>query len=471
MDEKKKIISAYTDDALGKIDAVGIAEKIAKKEISAAEVIEASIARANKVNSELNAIVTETFDRAREQVKKNISGTFAGVPTFVKDTDDIEGVPTLWGSRAVPHKPVRKSKRFIKQFFSLGLVCLGKSALPEFGLTATTEPFSSGVTRNPWNTDYSTGGSSGGSAALVAAGVVPIAHGNDGGGSIRIPAACCGLVGLKPSRGRLERMEGSNLLPVDILYQGVLTRTVRDTAAFYAGAEKYRRNQKLPEIGLVQHPGKKRLRIAHFTDTPYGNACHPELADLVRRTGVLCEKLGHTVEQIPCPCNAQMADDFTIYFGMMAFSIRFFGQFIIAHGFDRSKLENWSLEISRQFQKNFFKIPFIIKRFIKYTGMYDKIFDTCDVLLNPTLAHPTFEIGYIGPDVPFNDAFERIRNYVSFTPMQNVTGAPAISLPIGLGSNGLPLGVQFGAAFGRERDLLELAFELEKANPWPKIWQ
>jgi amidase len=471
MNKDKKRISAFCNDALGDLDAVGVAQKISKGEISAAEAVEAAIVRTRSVNPDLNAIVTETFDLARKQVKNIIPGPFAGVPSFIKDTDDVEGFPTLWGSRAVPNKPVRKSKRFVEQFFSLGLICLGKSALPEFGLTATTEPLSSGITRNPWNTDYSTGGSSGGSAALVAAGVVPISHGNDGGGSIRIPAACCGVVGLKPSRGRLERVEGSNLMPVNILHQGVLTRTVRDTAAFYAGAEKYRRAPKMPEIGLVHGPGKKRLCIALFTDTPFGTPCHPESADLVRRAGALCEELGHTVKEIPCPCDAQMADDFILYWGLMAFSIRFFGHLIIAHGFDKSKLDSWTMDISRHFQKNFFKAPSTIKRLIGYTRIYNDIFSTCDILLNPTLAHPTSQIGYMGPDVPFDEAFERVKKYVAFTPLQNVSGAPAISLPLGFSSNGLPLGVQFGAAFGHEKELLELAFELEEAMPWPRIGQ
>jgi amidase len=471
MSENKKRISAFCDDALGTLDGVGIAGKISSREISATEAVEAAIARAKSVNPGLNAIVTETFDMAREQAKKIVPGTFAGVPSFIKDNDNVKGVPTLWGSLSVPNKPVKNSSRFVKQLFSLGLICLGKSALPEFGLTATTEPLSSGITRNPWNTDYSTGGSSGGSAALVASGVIPLAHGNDGGGSIRIPASCCGLVGLKPSRGRLEQVEGSELMPINIVYEGMLSRTVRDTAAFYAGAEKYRRNPKLSEIGLVQNPGKKRLRIALFTDTPFGTPCHPESADLAHSTGALCEELGHTVKEIPCPCDAQMADDFILYWGMLAFSFRFFGKFIIDYGFDRSKLENWSIDLSRHFQKHFFKSPSTIKRLREYAAIYNDIFSTCDILLNPTLAHPVPRIGYMGPNVSFDEAFDRIRKYVAYTPLQNVSGAPAISLPMGFSTNGLPLGVQFGAAFGHEKELLELAFEIEEARPWPHIWQ
>ena len=471
MNEQNKRLSAFCNDALGTLDGVGIAERISSGEISAAEAVDAAIARAKSVNPALNAIVTETFEMAREQVKNPVPGPFAGVPSFIKDNEDVKGVPTLWGSRAVPNKPAGKSSGFVKQFFSLGLVCLGKSALPEFGLTATTESLAFGVTRNPWHTDYATGGSSGGSASMVASGVVPLAHGNDGGGSIRIPASCCGLVGLKPSRGRLAPIEGSQLMPVDIVYEGVLSRTVRDTATFYHGAEKYRRAPKMPEIGLVRYPGKKRLRIALFTDLPYGTPAHSESADLVYRTGSLCEELGHTVREIHCPCDGQMADDFIIYWGMLAFSFRFYGKFIINRGFDRSRLEDWTINLSRLFLKKSFKGPAVIKRLRRFAGIYRDIFSTCDVLLNPTLAHPVPKLGYLGPEVPFDEAFERIRNYVTFTPLQNVSGAPAISLPLGFCSNGLPLGVQFGAAFGRERELLELAFELEEARPWPMIGQ
>ena len=159
-----------------------------------------------------------------------------------------------------------------------------------------------------------------------------------------------------------------------------------------------------------------------------------------------------------------MADDFILYWGMMAFSIRFFGPLIIAPGFDRSKLEDWTIKISSHFRKNFLKTPSTIKRLIRFAQTYADIFSTCDILLSPTLSHPTPEIGYIGPDVPFDEAFERVRKYVSFTPQQNVSGAPAISLPLGFSANGLPLGIQFGAAFGRDKELIELAFELEEAN-------
>lgn len=469
MNSEEKVISAYRNDVLGKMDGVALAGKIAAGDISASDAVDAAIARAKAVNPTLNAIVTDAFDMALQQAGKPLSGPFAGVPSFIKDTDDFAGTPTLWGSRAIPPVKKKNSSAFVKQFLSLGFVCLGKTALPEFGLTATTESLAFGRTRNPWNTDYSTGGSSGGSAAMVAAGVVPMAHGNDGGGSIRIPAACCGLVGLKPTRDRLKRVAGSELLPVNIVHQGVLTRTVRDTAAFYAGAEKYHRNPKLPELGLVEHAGKKRLRIGLFTDTPLGTPSHPETSALAVQTGDLCAKLGHHVETIPCPFNAVMGADFTVYWGMMAWSIGTFGRVIVCPGFDKSNLEEWSVEMGRLFRKNILKIFSIIGRLKKFVNLYNDIFQKYDILLSPTLAHPPPELGYIGPEVPFHEAFTHIANYASFTPAQNVSGAPAMTLPMGFSKNRLPIGIQLAAAWGQERTLLELAYELEEAKPWPLI--
>jgi len=469
MNSEKKLITSYGDDVLGTRDGIELAALIAAGEIKASEAIEAAIARARKVNPALNAIVTETYEQARNQLKKPGTGLLAGVPTFIKDTDPVKGAPTLMGSRAFPNKPADVSSNFVEQFLSVGLVCLGKSTLPEFGLTASTESLATGSTRNPWNLDYSAGGSSGGSAALVAAGVVPLAHGNDGGGSIRIPAACCGLVGLKPSRSRLADIEGAQKMPINIVCHGVISRSVRDTAAFYAAAEEHYRNPDLPEIGLVQHPAKKRLRIGLFTNTPFNTPSHPDSAAVTVNAGKLCEDFGHSVETIACPFEAQVMEDFLIYWGMMAFFIHHFGKKLFKTGFDREKLELWTLELSRFFRKNLFKAPFIIKRLKKFPAQYENIFSNYDILLSPTLAHAPPKIGYLGPEISFETHFERLRQYVGFTPLQNMAGAPAISLPMGFSRQGLPIGTQFAAAYGQEQRLLELAFELEEARPWPRV--
>jgi len=468
---EKKLISAYCDDVLGTKDGIELAALITAGEIQSSEAVEAAIARARRVNPDLNAIATETFELACSQHNDPETGLLAGVPSFIKDTDHVKGAPTLMGTRALPNKPTDVSSKFVEQFLSVGLVCLGKSTLPEFGLTATTESLATGSTHNPWNLDYSTGGSSGGSAALVAAGVVPLAHGNDGGGSIRIPAACCGLVGLKPSRSRLADAEGAEKMPINIVCHGVISRSVRDTAAFYAEVEKHYRDTDLPEIGLVQHPGEKRLRIGLFTDTPYTTPSHTDTAEITVNAGKLCEDLGHNVESITCPFKAQVMDDFLIYWGMVAFSVHHFGKKLFETEFDKKKLELWTLELSRFFRNNLLKTPFTIGRLKKFSNQYKNIFSDYDILLSPTIPHAPPKIGYIGPEVIFEAHFERLRQYVSFTPLQNIAGAPAISLPMGLSQNGLPIGIQFAAAYGQEKYLLELAFELEEAQPWPMLGQ
>jgi amidase len=469
MNSENQSTNAYCDDVLGTRDGIELAKLIAAGEIKASEAVEAAISRATKVNPALNAIVTETFEQARKQQKKTGTGLLAGVPSFIKDTDSIKGAPTLMGSRSLPIKPADVSSGFVEQFLSVGLVCLGKTTLPEFGLTASTESLATGSTRNPWNLDYSAGGSSGGSAALVAAGVVPLAHGNDGGGSIRIPAACCGLVGLKPSRSRLADVEGAEKMPINIVCHGVLSRSVRDTAAFYAAAEKHYRNPGLPEMGLVQHPGKKRLRIGLYTDTPYNTPSHPDSVAAAVNAGKLCEDLGHHVATIPYPFKAQVMEDFLIYWGMVAFFIHHFGKTLFKTEFDSAKLELWTLELSRFFKKNLLKAPFVFRRLKKFSNQYENIFSDFDILLSPTLSHAPPKIGYLGPEVDFETHFERLRQYVGFTPIQNIAGAPAISLPLGFSRKGLPIGSQFAAAYGQDKRLLELALELEEARPWPLV--
>ena len=214
-----KKISAFTNDALGNLDAVGVAEAIAKKQVTVQEVTEAAIARAETANIDLNAIVIKTYDDARNYNALKKDGALYGVPSFIKDNENIKGYPTQLGTGSFTSKIAKKNSRFVNQFHSTGANSLGKSTLPEFGLICSTENERWGITRNPWNTDYTTGGSSSGSAALVASGVVPIATANDGAGSIRIPAACCGLVGLKPTRHRLVPMDGSELMPLQIVYE------------------------------------------------------------------------------------------------------------------------------------------------------------------------------------------------------------------------------------------------------------
>ncbi len=471
MSTENHTVSAFCDDVLGTHDGVELGRLIAAKEIKASEAIEAAIARAQKVNPQLNAIATETFGEAVAGAHRAQSGPFAGVPSFIKDTDNVEGVPTKFGSRAVSDKPAKSSSPFVEQYLATGLISLGKSTLPEFGLTGTTESIANGPTHNPWRLGYSTGGSSGGSAALVAAGVVPLAHANDGGGSIRIPASCCGLVGLKPSRDRLVPFEGSDRMPLNLVNQGLVSRTVRDTAVFYAAAEDHFRNPDLPRLGLVEGPGKARLRIGLYTDLPDHTQCDSEASAAVLDAGKLCETLGHRVEEISAPFSVQVSEDFLVYWGFLAFGLDRLGKLLYGPDFDRKKLEPLTHGLSRHFQKNLLRSPFSLRRLRKFAAEYDRTFEKYDILLCPVAAHAPPKHGLISPEVPYEINVQRLGRFLPFTSTQNIAGAPGISLPLGRSRLGLPIGVQFAAPAGHDRRLLELAFELEAAKPWPLVGQ
>ncbi len=469
MEHEGTKLSAYGDDALGTLDGVALAELIATGQRDCKEVTSAAIARARKVNPGINAIVTEDFDAALAEAGMPRLGPFAGVPSFIKDTDDLQGLPTLMGSRAMPNSSAGKSSQFVRHFRELGFITLGKSSLCEFGLTATTEPLLNGPARNPWNLEHSTGGSSGGAAALVAAGVVPMAHANDGGGSIRIPAASCGLVGLKASRGRLPGVDGAGMAPVKIVHQGIVSRSVRDTVAFYLASEKIFTPRGLPTLGEIDQPLGQRLRIGLFDSGLDGVASDRETTDAVREAGRLCEQLGHHVEPIDFPFPSRVGHDFTTYWGMMAFYLKHSGRWHAGKGFDKNRLEDLTHDLSGYFRRFIWETPGIIRRLRAFSTSYSAVFDRFDVLLSPVVGRVTPKLGVLGPGQPFEAVHEQFRLFYCYTPPQNIAGAPAISLPLARSEQGLPIGIQLAAAFGRDRLLLELALELEQARPWPLL--
>ena len=466
--KERRRVSAFREDVLGTADAVEIARRIGSREIHAREAIDAAIARAERVNPSLNAIAAPLFDAARKQAGRSRPGVLAGVPSFIKDNEALAGAPLLHGSRGLPDRPSEKSSPVVEQFLSPGLISLGTTTMPEFGLTGTTEALVYGPTHNPWRLGFSPGGSSGGSAALVAAGVVPIAHANDGGGSTRIPASCCGLVGLKPSRGRLVDINEANMFPVKIVHQGMLSRTVRDTAVFYSAAERHYRNPKLPEIGLVTQPGR-RLRVGFFTDLDESTPSHPDCVAAVTDAAKLLEGLGHSVEPVTRPFDDGFLEDFFLFWSMLGFAVTRFGTLLVHPDFDSSKVEDFTNGLAGYFKENMHKAPAAIWRLRKFAHQYARGFDEYDVLMNPTVAMPSPEHGYIGPEVPFDTALERLKWFIPFTPTQNVSGGPAISLPLGQSEDGMPLGVQLASPLGDERTLLELALEIEAAAPWPML--
>ena len=285
-------VHAFGDDALGDLDAVGLADAIRAGSVARADVVEAAIARTEAVAPALNGLAYQAFEQARATAQADpAGGLFSGVPTFVKDNVDVAGQPTMRGTDAWTPQNAVADGEFTRLYLASGLTPLGKTQMSEFGFSASAEHPRLGPVRNPWDTDHTAGASSSGSGAFVAAGVVPIAHANDGGGSIRIPASCNGLVGLKPSRGRLPLDPELRRMPVGIVANGVLTRSVRDTAAFYREAERIWRNPKLAPVGDVTRPGRQRLTdrrgdpIGSARVQPPGARADTEVSGAARGTG------------------------------------------------------------------------------------------------------------------------------------------------------------------------------------------
>jgi amidase len=390
------------------------------------------------------------------------------VPTYIKDNVDVESMPTGHGSDAFESRPKTRDGDFARMYLATGLIPLGKTRLSEYGFSASAEHPRLGAVRSPWNTDHTAGASSAGSAALVASGAVPLAHANDGGGSIRIPAAVNGLVGLKPTRDRLAQDKLMREMPIRIVSDGVLTRSVRDTAAFFREAEKVFRALHLPPVGDISRPGRARLRIAMFTSS-LGRDSTPEVADRTAKTAALLEELGHKVEPIASPAPAQLRDDFLLYWSLLAFGIMVSGRRENGRTWDPSQLDNLTRGLARHARRNLHRVPGAIRRLRRSRGLSEAVYSSYDVVLTPTLAAPTPTIGYLDPTQDYDTVMDHLLEWVAFTPWQNVTGEPAISLPLATTAGGLPQGMMFGAATGREATLLELAYELEEAHPWARI--
>lgn len=464
-------IHAFCDDALGALDATGVAQRISSGETNARECVEAAINRLHQVNPILNAVEFDDFDRARARAEIQTAsprGGFGGVPSATKPNIHVAGLPLTECSAAISPIPQDFDGPFTKQFLNTGLIPIASTTMPEFGWTASTERSDGSVTRNPWHTDYSAGGSSGGSAALVASGVLPIAHGNDGGGSIRIPAAACGLVGLKVSRGRLLGDSSSSNIPIKIVSEGVLVRSVRDCVNFLAAAEETYQNPRLQPVGRIEGPGSRRLRVGLCLDSPYAPRTDRETRAAVEAAGILIESLGHYVEPCNPPLSAQFMSDFYDYWSFLGFLVTKGGTRIF-DGFDPAKLDPYTLGLARRFSKRVYRSPLFIARLITSMKKYDRAFRDLDVVLTPTLSHTTPLIGYLSPQQDFEQLFSRMNAYTGFTSLQNVAGAPAVSLPLGVSEIGMPIGVMLSTRLGDERTLLELALEIERASPFPLL--
>jgi amidase len=457
-----------TPGPLADLDGVATAAAIRSGELDVREAVEAAIARAQALEPSLNAIVTEAWEAARTRAQAPLAGPFAGVPTFVKDLDDLRGLPTHFGSRSFGQGPAATQGPYVDALERAGLVFLGKSSTPEFGLTGSTEPLLHGATRNPWNLDYSPGGSSGGAAALVAARVVPIAHATDGGGSIRVPASCCGLFGLKPSRGRTVPM-GRPTGPVEIAIGHAVSISVRDSAQWLAATERTGADEVFEPIGVIATPPARRLRIALDLEPLAGNALDPEVRAAIEDTARRCEALGHRVEAAPLPVpKRELLEAFMLYWSSGAARVADGLEQGLGRPLTDADLEPWTLGLRDYYRARRGGFEAAVALIRSISAACESFHQRHDVLLTPVATRLPFRIGELAPDLPFETHFERATGYVGFTPIQNGAGTPAMSVPLHWSTSGLPIGSHFAAKAGDERTLLELAFELEQAHPWAR---
>lgn len=476
-------------------DAVGLAQLVRSSKTTPTEILEAAISRAEETNPRINALILPMYDEARRRAIDPATGPLTGVPMLIKDMfQDYAGFPTSSGCRALRDIPASEHAEVVRRWLDAGTVILGKTNLPEFGAKGITESETFGAARNPWNLQHTPGGSSGGSAAAVAAGIVPAAGANDGAGSIRIPAACCGLVGLKPGRGRVpigpawsEPMHGAAV-------NGVVSRTVRDSAALLeamAGPEPTSPYPIAdPERPYSDEVGRepRRLRIGFTTRSPLGTRVHPEAVSAVHNTATLLEGLGHeVVEDEPDIDGRALTQDFmTLWYASLAGLVDGVKEMT---GWDDAGFEPDTLMLAAMGRS--LSAPEYVQchtRWHQHTRALADFHSRYDLLLTPTIAGPPVTVGKLSPP-EWLKTVERalirsrtqriisatgivdqeVMNNLAATPftlLANLTGTPAISLPLHWTASGLPLGVQFVASSGGESGLLRLAGQLEQAQPW-----
>lgn len=458
-------------------DALGLAELVRKGETSAEELLGEALARTESRNPALNAVNMVWADYARAALRAGLpEGPFRGVPFLLKDLHvQVAGMPLTYGSRLFANYVSESDSELALRYRRAGLVVFGRTASPEFGLTATTESVLWGATRNPWNPAHTSGGSSGGASAAVAAGILPAAHASDGGGSIRIPASCCGLFGMKPTRARVPMGPHSGEGWGGMSTGHAVTRSVRDSAALLdathgpdLGAPYHAPAPERPYLEeVLRDPG--RLRIAVQTETFNGVPTHPECAAAALDAAKLCESLGHHVEP------ARLAVD--------APALGRAAQVLIAANVqatteDAAAAQQVELNMDRVEAITFFMVQAAraataadyarAVRVIHAVGRaVESFFERYDVLLTPTMATPPLLIGDLAlSNMPSAEFIGRLGACTGYTQLFNAGGQPAMSVPLGQSAAGLPLGVQFAARLGDESTLFRLAGQLERARPW-----
>lgn len=469
---------ARATDALSNLDATGIAAAIRQGKLSAAEALDAAAARMRAAGAQLNCFSEVMVDEARTALRRlDRSAPFAGVPIVMKDEEPLAGHRFHFGSRLDRVMPVADRDGPVAALVKrAGFNVVARTTMSEFGALPTTETMAYGATRNPWSLGHTPGGSSGGAAAAVAAGILPLAHAVDGAGSIRIPASNCGLVGLKPSRGRV--VKDAPAVAFDLVEPLCLTRTVRDTANYLAIAERRGAHAVLPPVGRVTQSSNRCLRIGLVASGLSGTSPSPEVAAGLAASATRLEAMGHTVEPSRWPFDGPaFLDDFSLLYAAEAAAIK--KRLIADLGVDPRRVPELVEPASLAIASAGEMVPAVVTeaamaRVAAVSRSYFGWFDHFDVLLSPVLLTPPVPIGSITGALPILALSDKLKAYADYTMIQNATGGPAISLPLHWTADGMPVGMQFAGPLGGERTLLELAFALEEAQPWasrhPGVW-
>jgi amidase len=450
---------------LARLDAHDQAALVARGELSAGELFAAFRERLDALNPLLRAVVAHA-----DAPPPALPGPLAGVPFLVKDSLPWPGLRWAMGSRAFSGQVPRSGTRLTRRIAASGLVGAGKTALSEFGLLPSTETLLEGVTHHPWDLSLSAGGSSGGSAVAVAAGLVPLAHANDGGGSIRIPASFAGVFGFKPSRGRTQRASHGDTAFEDLVVEHCVTRSVRDSALFLSLIEDDGAGER---IGFVREPLNRPLRVALLERAANGDEPAPAVLRVLRDSAELLEDLGHRIEPVTAPATGAEA------LGPAVFLLAGATIAGIVERLDRSRgvpvqedeLEpfTWGL-LARFEQADRAALELAQETLARAGRAYRSRTDACDVVLTPVVATEPWPLGFLSPLLKPDELIRRVASTNAFAPLANITGAPAMSVPLGESPGGLPIGVQLSAAPGADALLLGLAYQLEAARPWRDRW-
>lgn len=449
---------------LARLDALAQAELCARGELSAAEAWQACHARIAALNPLLRAVVTLASERGVAS-----PGALSGVPFLMKDSSPWPGMRWTLGARLFAARVTAQQTEYGKRLADAGLVCVGKSALSEFGLLASTETLLDGVTHNPWDLSRSSLGSSGGSAVAVAAGIVPLAHANDGGGSVRAPASACGVFGFKPSRGRTVVANRSGSDFAEMTSEHCLTRSVRDSALFLSITE----DRSLAEpVGFTREPSRRRLRIGAWTRTMSGQA--PEHAVLQAHDDALklLTELGHHVESISAPAyEPALTEAYYLVAGAAVTNVVETIDRTRGEPVQRDELEpfTWSL-VEAVAAHGPDVLPRARATFARAVAAYREVTRPFDVILTPTLGTEPPLLGHLSPTLSRETLLERTSRLLAYTPIHNIAGCPAMSVPLHWSERGLPIGAHFAGVPGADAMLLELAYELEDARPWRDRW-